>query len=133
MGCAATDQTAENGSGAMDVKESYKTTSLSGSESSSSDENEMVIHVEWKFERAGEKYTFTAMSEDNKELDAKTYDVGDIPDTIKFDCGWQYVIVSYADVTGKMHSSFVDKEDSVYEYSVSTGKFFLDTGVVEIE
>ena len=133
MGCAATDQTAENGSGAMDVKESYKTTSLSGSESSSSDENEMVIHVEWKFERAGEKYTFTAMSEDNKELDAKTYDVGDIPDTIKFDCDWQYVIVSYADVTGKMHSSFVDKEDSVYEYSVSTGKFFLDTGVVEIE
>lgn len=133
MGCAATDQTAENGSGAMDVKESYKTTSLSGSESSSSDENEMVIHVEWKFERAGEKYTFTAMSEDNKELDAQTYDVGDIPDTIKFDCDWQYVIVSYADVTGKMHSSFVDKEDSVYEYSVSTGKFFLDTGVVEIE
>ena len=133
MGCAATDQTAENGSGAMDIKESYKTTSFSGSESSSGDENEMTIHVEWKFERAGEKYTFTAMSEDNKELDAKTYDVGDIPDTIKFDCDWQYVIVSYADVTGKMHSSFVDKEDSVYEYSVSTGKFFLDTGVVEIE
>ena len=133
MGCAATDQTAENGSGVMDIKESYKTTSFSGSESSSGDENEMTIHVEWKFERAGEKYTFTAMSEDNKELDAKTYDVGDIPDTIKFDCDWQYVIVSYADVTGKMHSSFVDKEDSVYEYSVSTGKFFLDTGVVEIE
>lgn len=36
-------------------------------------------------------------------------------------------------MTGKMHSSFVDKEDSAYEYSVSTGKFFLDTGVVEIE
>ena len=133
MGCAITDQTAENGSGAMDVKESYKTTSFSGSESSSGDENEMTIHVEWKFERAGEKYTFTAMSKDNKELDAKTYDVEDIPSTINFGCDWQYVIVSYADVTGKMHSSFVAKEDPEYEYSVSTGKFFLDKGVVEIE
>lgn len=133
MGVAATDQTAENGSGAMEVKESYKTSSSSGSESTSGDENEMVIHVEWKFERAGEKYTFTAMSGDNKELDVKKYDVGDIPETIKFDCGWQYVIVSYADVTGEMHSSFVDKEDPEYEYSVSTGKFFLDTGVVEID
>lgn len=133
MGCAATDQTAENGSGAMDVKESYKTTSSSSSESSPGDENEMAIHVEWKFERAGEKYTFTAMSKDNKELDVKIYDVQDIPETIKFDCDWQYVIVSYADVTGKMHSSYVDKENSEYEYSVSTGKFFLDTGVVEIE
>lgn len=38
-----------------------------------------------------------------------------------------------AHVTGRMHSSYVDKEDSEYEYSVSTGKFFLDTGVVEIE
>ena len=128
-----TDQTAENGSGAMEVKESYKTSSSSGGESSSGDENEMAIHVEWKFERAGEKYTFTAMSGDNKELDAKTYDVGDIPETIKFDCDWQYVIVSYADVTGEMHTSFADKEDPEYEYSVSTGKFFLDTGVVEIE
>lgn len=133
MGIAATDQTVENGSGAMDVKESYKTSSSSGSESSSGDENEMTIHVEWKFERAGEKYTFTAMSGENKELDAKNYDVGDIPEAIKFDCDWQYVIVSYADVTGEMHSSFVDKEDSEYEYNVSTGKFFLDTGVVEIE
>ncbi len=133
MGVAVTDQTAETGSGAMDVKESYKTISSSGSESTSGDENEMAIHVEWKFERAGEKYTFTAMSGDNKELDVKTYDVGDIPETIKFDCDWQYVVVLYVDVTGEMHSAFVDKEDPEYEYSVSTGKFFLDTSVVEID
>lgn len=133
MGVAVTDQTAETGSGAMDVKESYKTTSSSGSESTSGDENEMVIHVEWKFERAGEKYTFTAMSGDNKEMDEKTYDVGDIPESIKFDCDWQYVIVSYADSTGQMRSSFVNRDDSEYEYTVSTGKFFLETGVVDIE
>lgn len=43
------------------------------------------------------------------------------------------MVVLYVDVTGEMHSAFVDKEDPEYEYSVSTGNFFLDTSVVEID
>ena len=92
-----------------------------------------TVNVEWKAATSADSYTFTAMSADDKKLDEKSYDIKTLPETIKFDCDWQYVVISYTDKNGSSHYSLVDRENSEYEYTMSTGKFYLDTGVVDVE